>query len=87
MSIESATVKLLYCSKNQKDNQDGTKLSEQRFLPETSPALYVEEENHAPKLNQISRKRVKRGLQQPALKQKLSFIDIMVMKFPITFIM
>ncbi|CAK8682193.1 unnamed protein product [Clavelina lepadiformis] len=47
---------------NQKGNQDCTKLSEQRFLPETSPALNVEEENHAPKLNQISRKRVKRGL-------------------------
>ncbi|CAK8682188.1 unnamed protein product [Clavelina lepadiformis] len=46
---------------NQKGYQDGTKLSEQRFLPETSTALYVEEENHAPKLNQISRKRVKRG--------------------------
>ncbi|CAK8682192.1 unnamed protein product [Clavelina lepadiformis] len=47
----------LLCSRNQKDNQDGTKLPEQRFLPETSPALNVEEENHAPKLNQISRKR------------------------------
>ncbi|CAK8682187.1 unnamed protein product [Clavelina lepadiformis] len=54
--VESAVV-----APNQKGNQDGTKLSEQRLLPETSPALYVEEENHAPKLNQISRKRVKRG--------------------------
>ncbi|CAK8682186.1 unnamed protein product [Clavelina lepadiformis] len=54
--VESAVV-----APNQNGNQDGSKLSDQRFLPETSPALYVEEENHAPKLNQISRKRVKRG--------------------------
>ncbi|CAK8682183.1 unnamed protein product [Clavelina lepadiformis] len=66
--IESAVV-----APNQKGNQDGTKLSEQRFLPETSPVLYVEEENHATELTQISRKRVKR--QGPALILKKALID------------
>ncbi|CAK8682191.1 unnamed protein product [Clavelina lepadiformis] len=65
--VESAVV-----APNQKGNQDGTKLSEQRFLPETSPALYVEEENLAPKLNQILGKRVKRqkgrGLSQTSIQ-------------------
>ncbi|XP_076810006.1 uncharacterized protein LOC143452789 [Clavelina lepadiformis] len=64
--VESAVV-----VPNQKGNQDGTKLSEQRFLPETLPALYVEEENHAPKLTQISRKRVKKQAPVPALGPRI----------------
>ncbi|CAK8682194.1 unnamed protein product [Clavelina lepadiformis] len=51
-------VKPAVMAPNQKGYQDGTKLPEQRLLPETSPALNVEEENHALELNQISRKRL-----------------------------
>ncbi|CAK8682195.1 unnamed protein product [Clavelina lepadiformis] len=58
MSLPSQ-LRVKFDTTNQKGNQDCTKLSEQRLLPETSPALYVEEENHAPKLNQISRNRQK----------------------------